>query len=123
VVADVSFISLRLAVPPLVSVAAEWADFVVLVKPQFEARPEDVRRGGVVRDPEVWRRAIDGVAAVCADAGAAPVCSVASPLPGPAGNVEFFVHATRRGADATGTAFEAAVTSAIEEGRRIGGLA
>jgi 23S rRNA (cytidine1920-2'-O)/16S rRNA (cytidine1409-2'-O)-methyltransferase len=93
VVADLSFISLRLAVGPLAAVAAAGADVVLLVKPQFEAGPADVGRGGVVRDPEIWRRAVEDVAQACADAGVAPVAVMASPLRGPAGNVEFLLHA------------------------------
>ena len=95
-VADLSFISLRLVVPALALVAADGADHVLLVKPQFEAGPADVGRGGVVRDDEVWRRAIRGVAAACAEPGLAPRGVMASPLPGPAGNVEFPLHAVRR---------------------------
>ena len=58
VVADLSFISLRAALPALVTVADPGAEFVVLVKPQFEAGPADVGSGGVVRDPAVWRRVL-----------------------------------------------------------------
>ena len=60
VVADLSFISLRAALPALVTVSDTGAGFVVLVKPQFEAGPADVGSGGVVRDPAVWRRVLDG---------------------------------------------------------------
>ncbi len=118
VVADLSFISLRLVVPALALVAADGADHVLLVKPQFEAGPADVGRGGVVRDDEVWRRAIRGVAAACAEAGLAPRAVMASPLPGPAGNVEFPLHATGGGEPA-----EIDVDAAIDEGREIGGAA
>jgi 23S rRNA (cytidine1920-2'-O)/16S rRNA (cytidine1409-2'-O)-methyltransferase len=97
VTADLSFISLRLVASVLVAVASVTADLVLLVKPQFEAGPRDVGRGGVVQDPEVWRRALVNVAESFAGAGAAPVGVMASPLRGPAGNVEFFLHA-RRGA-------------------------
>jgi 23S rRNA (cytidine1920-2'-O)/16S rRNA (cytidine1409-2'-O)-methyltransferase len=93
VVADLSFISLRLAVPTLALVAAAGADLVLLVKPQFEAGAADVGRGGVVRDPDVWRRAVEEVAGACDVAGAPPVAAMASPLRGPAGNVEFLLHA------------------------------
>lgn len=119
VVADLSFISLGLAVDPLSRVAAEGADLVLLVKPQFEAGPREVGRGGVVRDPEVWRRAIDGVVAACASAGSAPRAVMASPLAGAAGNVEFLLHATK-GGDAEP---RPDVDGAIDEGRRIGGNA
>lgn len=93
VVADLSFISLLLVVPVFAAVAADGADLVLLVKPQFEAGPQDVGRGGVVRDETVWMRCIENVARGCEEAGLTPVAVMASPLPGPAGNVEFPLHA------------------------------
>jgi 23S rRNA (cytidine1920-2'-O)/16S rRNA (cytidine1409-2'-O)-methyltransferase len=116
VVADLSFVSLRLVVPALASVSAANAEFVLLVKPQFESGPDDVGRGGVVRDPGVWRRAIEGVASACEREGVRTLGVMASPLPGPAGNVEFPLHG-RRGADASALDVEAA----IAEAERIGG--
>ena len=98
VVADLSFISLRLVLPALVGVAAPGAAFVVLVKPQFEAGVGDVSRGGVVRDPAVWRRVLDEVTTAFATEGVAPQGLMASPVVGPAGNVEFLLWA-RRGAE------------------------
>jgi 23S rRNA (cytidine1920-2'-O)/16S rRNA (cytidine1409-2'-O)-methyltransferase len=93
VVGDLSFISLRLAAPPLVAVAAEDADVVLLVKPQFEAGRGAVGRGGVVRDPAVWRDAVDGAVAAVRGSGANPLGVIPSPITGPAGNVEFLLHA------------------------------
>jgi 23S rRNA (cytidine1920-2'-O)/16S rRNA (cytidine1409-2'-O)-methyltransferase len=95
-VADLSFISLRLAIPALARCAAEGAAFVLLVKPQFEAGKEEVGQGGVVRDPEVWRRVLEGVIEVGRDHGLEVDGVVASPLRGPAGNVEFFLHAWKQ---------------------------
>ncbi|HJV04091.1 MAG TPA: SAM-dependent methyltransferase, partial [Actinomycetota bacterium] len=95
VVADLSFISLTKVLPALSRVAADHADLVLLVKPQFEAEPAAVGRGGVVRDPEVWRRAIFRVAEACRGEGLGPLDVVPSPLPGPAGNVEFLLHAEK----------------------------
>jgi 23S rRNA (cytidine1920-2'-O)/16S rRNA (cytidine1409-2'-O)-methyltransferase len=95
IVADLSFISLRTVIGPLTTVAAPSATFVVLVKPQFEAGPSDVGRGGVVRDPDVWRRVLAEVAAAFAKAGVGPRAIMASPLVGPAGNVEFLMLAER----------------------------
>jgi 23S rRNA (cytidine1920-2'-O)/16S rRNA (cytidine1409-2'-O)-methyltransferase len=92
VVADLSFISLRLALPPLAMLAAADATFVVLVKPQFEAGPDDVGRGGVVRDPDVWRRVLGSVCDAAAELGLTVHGAMPSPLPGPAGNVEFLLH-------------------------------
>jgi 23S rRNA (cytidine1920-2'-O)/16S rRNA (cytidine1409-2'-O)-methyltransferase len=116
VVADLSFISLRLVVPALAAVARDGADLVLLVKPQFEAGRADVGRDGVVRDDEVRRRAIRDVAGACAEAGLSPRAVMASPLPGPAGNVEFLLHAAK---DAEPAAID--VDAAVDEGRKIGG--
>ena len=91
--ADLSFISLKKVVPTLVALAEPQADLILLVKPQFEARREEVEAGGVVAEPAVWRRSVEEVAAAGLDAGAGPLGAMASPLPGPAGNVEFFLHA------------------------------
>jgi 23S rRNA (cytidine1920-2'-O)/16S rRNA (cytidine1409-2'-O)-methyltransferase len=93
VAADLSFISLRLAVGPLARAAAPGADLVLLVKPQFEAGRAYVSRGGVVRDREGWRVAIDQVAEACGQAGTGPLGLIPSPLRGPAGNIEFLLHA------------------------------
>ena len=116
VVADLSFISLRLALPALAGVAVAGADLVLLVKPQFEARAQDVEEGGVVRDPGVWRRALEQVAEACQGSGATPTRALASPLLGPAGNVEFFLHAVK-----DGVAEPPQLDDAIGEGLRIGG--
>ncbi len=95
ITADVSFISLRLVLPPAVAAAAPGWRAVVLVKPQFEAGRADVGRG-VVRDPEVRRRVLqDWVAFVTGGGLGAPaavlgVCD--SSLPGPAGNREYLVY-------------------------------
>ena len=117
VVADLAFISLRVVVPVLRALATGDADHVLLVKPQFEVGADRVGRGGVVRDPEAWHRALAGVAQAAAREGLGLAGAAPSPLPGPAGNVEFFLHlhATRAGAD-TGDRLRAAV----EEGRALG---
>jgi 23S rRNA (cytidine1920-2'-O)/16S rRNA (cytidine1409-2'-O)-methyltransferase len=99
VTADLSFISLTKVLPALVEVAAPEADFILLVKPQFEAGREAVPRGGVVTDPHAWRAAIEQVVEAASRLGLLLVdCVVAEP-PGPSGNREFFVH-LRRGANA-----------------------
>jgi 23S rRNA (cytidine1920-2'-O)/16S rRNA (cytidine1409-2'-O)-methyltransferase len=118
VVADLSFISLRLVVPVLAQVVAGDADLVLLVKPQFEAGREQVGSGGVVRTPGVWAEAIEGVAHASQEAGLAPVGVVASPVPGPAGNVEFLLYATTRPAAASSLGVEAA----LDEARAIAGF-
>jgi 23S rRNA (cytidine1920-2'-O)/16S rRNA (cytidine1409-2'-O)-methyltransferase len=96
VVADVSFISLRLALPPVLSFAAPGWEAVVLVKPQFEAGRAEVGKGGVVRDVEIRRRVVREVAAAALDWEAATVGVVDSGLPGPKGNREVFLHLVHR---------------------------
>ena len=93
VVADLSFVSLGSVVPTLARVAARGAEFVLLVKPQFEVGRDRVGRNGVVRDPDAWLAAIEGVVQACAREGLAPMGAMASPVLGPAGNVEFPLHA------------------------------
>jgi 23S rRNA (cytidine1920-2'-O)/16S rRNA (cytidine1409-2'-O)-methyltransferase len=93
---DVSFISVRLVLPPVLALAAPGWEAVVLVKPQFEAGREDVRKGGVVRDPEVHRRVLREVAETALAWQAQVVGVVDSGLPGPKGNREFFLHLVHR---------------------------
>jgi 23S rRNA (cytidine1920-2'-O)/16S rRNA (cytidine1409-2'-O)-methyltransferase len=97
VVGDLSFISLSLVLPALAASAAEDADFVLMVKPQFEVGKGRVGAGGVVRDAELRAEAVAAVAATAAGLGLGVRAVTASPLPGPAGNVEYFVW-LRRGA-------------------------
>src|SRR6266705_5274338 len=97
VTADLSFISLTLVLPALTACAAPGADFVLLVKPQFEVGKGNVGAGGVVRDPARRAVAVAAVAGAAATAGLGVRGVVASPLPGPAGNVEYFLW-LRRGA-------------------------
>jgi 23S rRNA (cytidine1920-2'-O)/16S rRNA (cytidine1409-2'-O)-methyltransferase len=91
VVCDVSFIGLAKALPPALGCAAPGWRAVVLVKPQFEAGPADVGKGGVVRDPEVHRRVVDEVSGRAPEWGARVVGVEPSPLLGPKGNREFFL--------------------------------
>ena len=95
VVADLSFISLRKALPPLLRLAAPGWQALVLVKPQFEAGRADVR-GGVVRDPTVQRRVLREIAEAAVVWGAETTGVVDSGLPGPKGNREFFLHLVQR---------------------------
>jgi 23S rRNA (cytidine1920-2'-O)/16S rRNA (cytidine1409-2'-O)-methyltransferase len=97
VTADLSFIPLGLVLPALIACASPDADFVLLVKPQFEVGKDRVGSGGVVRDPELRREAVAAVAAAADARGLGVAGVVASPLPGPAGNVEYFLW-LRRGA-------------------------
>jgi 23S rRNA (cytidine1920-2'-O)/16S rRNA (cytidine1409-2'-O)-methyltransferase len=91
VVGDLSFIGLRTVLPALLRVAAADADFVLLVKPQFEVGREALGRDGVVRDPALRAAAVRQVADAAAGAGLGTAGLVASPLPGPAGNVEYLL--------------------------------
>jgi len=99
VVADLSFISLSLVLPALAAVSKPSADYVLMVKPQFEVGREKLGAGGVVRDPSLRRAAVLDVAESAYDVGLGTMGISASPLPGPAGNVEYFLW-LRRGAPA-----------------------
>jgi 23S rRNA (cytidine1920-2'-O)/16S rRNA (cytidine1409-2'-O)-methyltransferase len=95
-VADVSFISVRIALPPVLRLLQPGWDAVVLVKPQFEAGKDEVGRGGVVRDAAIHRRVLREVVDAALDWGGTAVGVVDSGLPGPKGNHEFFVHLINR---------------------------
>jgi 23S rRNA (cytidine1920-2'-O)/16S rRNA (cytidine1409-2'-O)-methyltransferase len=112
VTADLSFISLSLVLPALVACAAPDADFVLMVKPQFEVGKGNVGTGGVVRDPALRQSAVAGVAEAAAALGLGVAGVTPSPLPGPSGNVEYFLW-LRRGAPPLD---DAALTAAIEAG-------
>jgi 23S rRNA (cytidine1920-2'-O)/16S rRNA (cytidine1409-2'-O)-methyltransferase len=96
VVADVSFISLRLVLPPALALARPGWGAVVLVKPQFEAGRSEVGKGGVVRDIEVRRRVVREIALAALDWEAETAGVVDSGLPGPKGNREVFLHLVHR---------------------------
>jgi 23S rRNA (cytidine1920-2'-O)/16S rRNA (cytidine1409-2'-O)-methyltransferase len=114
VTADLSFISLGLVLPALIGCARPDADFVLLVKPQFEVGKDRVGAGGVVRDPELRRGAVAGVAAAARDLGLGVAGVVASPLPGPSGNVEYFLWLRRDAPPLT----EGDLAQAVEQGPR-----
>ncbi len=96
VVCDVSFISVRTALPPVLALAAPGWEAVVLVKPQFEAGREEVGKGGVVRDAAVHTRVLREIAESALGWGAEPFGVVDSGLPGPKGNREFFIYLVHR---------------------------
>ncbi len=111
VVGDLSFISLRLVLPALTGCARADADLVLMVKPQFEVGKDRVGKGGVVRSPVLRTEAVRGVAAA-ADALGWGLRGVAtSPLPGPSGNVEFFLWLRQGPGGVTSEDVERAVTS------------
>ena len=94
IAADLSFISLRAVSPALLGeLAADGADVVTLIKPQFEAGRAEVSRGrGVIRDPAVWLAVLDAVSSALQSHGAAMMGIMVSPLTGADGNVEFLAH-------------------------------
>ncbi|MGW4849278.1 TlyA family RNA methyltransferase [Nocardia brasiliensis] len=91
VVGDLSFISLALVLPALAACTAPGADLLPMVKPQFEVGKERVGSGGVVRDPALRASAVCAVATAAAALGLHTEGVTASPLPGPSGNVEYFL--------------------------------
>ena len=97
VVADLSFISLKIVLPALIEVAKEEADFLVMVKPQFEVGKEKLGAGGVVRDAALRKLAVAAVADAAFSLGLGCLGVVASPLPGPSGNVEYFLWLSKAG--------------------------
>jgi 23S rRNA (cytidine1920-2'-O)/16S rRNA (cytidine1409-2'-O)-methyltransferase len=112
VVADLSFISLTLVLPALSAVSKPDADFLLMVKPQFEVGREKLGAGGVVRDPALRKSAVMDVAMSAYDVGLGTKGVVASSLPGPAGNVEYFLWLNR----GTGEISESALEEAIQIG-------
>jgi 23S rRNA (cytidine1920-2'-O)/16S rRNA (cytidine1409-2'-O)-methyltransferase len=92
IVCDVSFISVRLALPPALALARPGWEAVVLVKPQFEAGRAEVGKGGVVRDEGIRRRVVREVAEAALAWGGETMAAVDSGLPGPKGNREVFLH-------------------------------
>ncbi len=94
VVADVSFISLKLILPPLVDILARGGELVCLVKPQFEVGKDALPASGVVRDAALQARALNDVSRfIDAETPWHVVADMVSPIEGEKGNVEFFVHA------------------------------
>ncbi|MCM2393203.1 TlyA family RNA methyltransferase [Streptomyces albipurpureus] len=91
IVGDLSFIPLGIVLPALVRCAAPGADLVLMVKPQFEVGKERLGSGGVVRSPELRKEAVLAVASRAAELGLGVLGVTASPLPGPSGNVEYFL--------------------------------
>lgn len=95
VVVDVSFISVCKILPPAVACAAAGADFLILVKPQFELRREDVPSGGIVADPRLHQKAVAAAEKFVASAGLLVQKTLPSRVTGAEGNQEFFLHARK----------------------------
>lgn len=94
---DVSFISATKVLPAIVPVTGANAEFLILIKPQFELEKRSIGKGGIVRDPALHLVAIDRVTAVAGEVGLTVVGVKPSRLTGAQGNQEFFLHAQRRG--------------------------
>ncbi len=115
VVADLSFISLRLVLPALVACVEPEGDLLLLVKPQFEVGRELVGRGGVVRDPQLRASAIRAVAEVAGELGFGVRGLVPSSLPGPAGNLEFVLWLAACGEQISDELISAAVATGSDD--------
>lgn len=113
-VADLSFISLPIVLPALIACTAPEGDLLPMVKPQFEVGRERLGAGGVVRDPRHRADAVVRVAGVAGDLGWPAHGVVRSPLPGPSGNVEFFLWLRRDGVGLTEDQIVQIVTSEDE---------
>jgi 23S rRNA (cytidine1920-2'-O)/16S rRNA (cytidine1409-2'-O)-methyltransferase len=114
VVGDLSFISLTLVLPALSAVTTDDGDLVLMVKPQFEVGTERLGKGGVVREPDLRAGAVRDVAHAAQRQGWGVAGITASPLPGPSGNVEYFLWMRRTAAPLD----ETMLTTAIETGPR-----
>lgn len=120
VVADLSFISLKLVLPAFVRCVAPGADLLPMIKPQFEVGKDRVGSGGVVRDPVLRTAAVLDVAREAQTLGLRTLGAVASPLPGPSGNVEYFLwlRAGEPGPDELEPSVIELVERAVQEGPR-----
>lgn len=115
VVADVSFISLTLLLAPLTTVLDPDGVLLTMIKPQFEVGRERLGKGGVVRSPALRRQAVGAVIAAAAELGWRPQGAAVSRLPGPSGNVEYFV---RFGTGRSGPQAEELLDDLIDPDRR-----
>ena len=115
IVADLSFISLRLVLPALIACAEDGADLIPMIKPQFEVGKQRLGSGGVVRDPELRAEAVADVVRFAAEHGLGLRAVTASPLPGPSGNVEYFVW-LRAGEPTDADTAEALIVDAVRNG-------
>lgn len=116
VVADLSFISLRLVLGALAACAAPRGDLLLMVKPQFEVGRERLGSGGVVRDPALRAETVVTVGQAAVAAGMSPVGVVASPLPGPSGNVEYFLRLVNAADRPSGLPLATMVAAAVQAG-------
>ena len=115
-VADLSFISLRTVLPALATCTVPGGTLLPMVKPQFEVGKARLGSGGVVRDPALRREALTDVAAAADAIGLRVAGAVASPLPGPSGNVEYFLHLRRDAGGTDPAARDRMLAAAVEDG-------
>jgi 23S rRNA (cytidine1920-2'-O)/16S rRNA (cytidine1409-2'-O)-methyltransferase len=116
-VIDASFISLSLVLPPTLNLLTPQAEIIALIKPQFEAGQADVGKGGVVRDAKVHHRVLQETLDLATSLGLTVAGLIASPLLGPAGNVEFLVWLQRSGEHAPDTA--QLIDAALEQAHQL----
>lgn len=116
-VVDVSFISLRLVLPPLRPLVRQGGAVLALVKPQFEVGRSEVGRGGIVRDPALHAAAVASVARAAEAAGYRLRGGCRSPLPGAEGNVEFFLALAAGGPGGTAGNADVLAQSIVDEDR------
>jgi 23S rRNA (cytidine1920-2'-O)/16S rRNA (cytidine1409-2'-O)-methyltransferase len=114
-VIDASFISLALVLPPTLNLLTSQGQTIALIKPQFEAGQEDVGKGGVVRDTKTHRRVLREIFDLAASLGLTVAGLIASPLLGPAGNVEFLIWLCRVSAPAPDS--EQLIATVLEQAR------
>jgi len=118
-VIDVSFISLALVLPAVLRLLKPNAQIIALVKPQFEAGVDDVGKGGVVRNADVHRRVLREICAAAQNLGLHPAGLIASPVLGPAGNVEFLLWLKREPPGHDTSMLEQTLAAALEEAKRL----
>jgi 23S rRNA (cytidine1920-2'-O)/16S rRNA (cytidine1409-2'-O)-methyltransferase len=105
-----------LVLPALAACTEAGADLLPMVKPQFEVGKDRVGSGGVVRDPRLRAAAVEQVARAAAELGLSTVGAVASPLPGPSGNVEYFLWLRADGGPVDDDTVAGLISQAVEEG-------
>ena len=117
-VGDLSFISLRLTLPAIADSLRDGADLLPMVKPQFEVGKDRLGSGGVVRSPQLRAEVTREVAEFAATLGLSCRGVVASPLPGPSGNVEYFLWLVKDGGATAPDPeqLESMITTAVQEG-------
>lgn len=111
---DVSFISLKLMLPPLKALLSEEGKVVCLIKPQFEAGREKVGKKGVVRDPKVHEEVISAIISIAESIGFTAAGLSFSPITGPEGNIEYLLYLVNRQSE-TGTIEKTSIASVVSE--------